>query len=209
MQTHWPLLESRPRHGLFFAVMVPVPVADLLASIFDSFRKTYPFGKHRIPNDRLHMSLATMYLGDHLPDTIIDASLRTGDAVQFDKFDIVMNRALSFRNKRARKPFVITADAHTSPTANYLVRQIRHASLLITGRKTDRPGTITPHITLIWDRLCVPEHFITPISLPVREIALVHSHIGQSRYDVLMRWPLGQSGQSTGQQGWPTTRRMR
>jgi 2'-5' RNA ligase len=49
----------------------------------------------------------------------------------------------------------------------------------------------TPHITLLYDACGIAEHAIAPVRWTVRELALVHSLRGRSRYVVLGRWPLG------------------
>lgn len=170
--------------------MVPGPVAEIIGSTFDRFREMYPFRKDRIANDRLHMSLASMHAGHRLPDRVIDTSLRIGDAIQFAGFDIALDRALSFHNRSARNPFVIAASTSASCAVNQLARQIRQSAAQMTGCRVNQGGTITPHVSVVWDRLLVPEHAIEPIKLPGREVALVHSYIGQSRYEILRRWPL-------------------
>ena len=47
-----------------------------------------------------------------------------------------------------------------------------------------------PHMTLLYDTRMVAERPIEPMRLTVRDFALVHSLVGQSRYIELARWPL-------------------
>ncbi|MGN6115027.1 MAG: RNA 2',3'-cyclic phosphodiesterase, partial [Nitrobacter sp.] len=47
-----------------------------------------------------------------------------------------------------------------------------------------------PHMTLLYDRRMVAEQAIEPVYLTVRDFALVHSLVPQSRHIELARWPL-------------------
>ena len=47
-----------------------------------------------------------------------------------------------------------------------------------------------PHMTLLYDRRMVAERAIEPVYLTVRDFALVHSLVPQSRHMELARWPL-------------------
>ena len=45
-------------------------------------------------------------------------------------------------------------------------------------------------MTLLYDRRMVAEQAVEPVHLTVREFALVHSLVRQSRHIELARWPL-------------------
>ena len=182
--------SPRPTHGLFFAIMAPPEVSGKISDTFRTFRNQYPFRKGMIAGNRLHMSLVPMFAGDRLPDDIIRTSTTIGSAIRFLEFNVVFDTALSFRNRREERPFVIVADRETSQTVNSLVHQIQNICCILSGSRGSRNRSITPHITVAWDRLSVPARAIEPIVLPAEEIALVHSHIGKSRYDILASWPL-------------------
>ena len=47
-----------------------------------------------------------------------------------------------------------------------------------------------PNMTLLYDRRMVAEQAVEPVHLTVREFALVHSLVRQSRHIELARWPL-------------------
>ncbi|MGO1078693.1 2'-5' RNA ligase family protein [Inquilinus sp. CA228] len=48
-----------------------------------------------------------------------------------------------------------------------------------------------PHLTLLYDRKVIPETPLDePITITVRDFALIHSLYGHTQYDVLGRWPL-------------------
>ena len=53
-----------------------------------------------------------------------------------------------------------------------------------------RLSSFTPHLTLIWDEKLIEPHEIRSMTWTVREFALIRSFVGQSRYEILARWPL-------------------
>ncbi len=124
-----------------------------------------------------------------MSERIVSDAKKVGSAIRFVAFELVMDRVLSFRNRQTDKPLVIAASAQSSLRANELVHEIRNISSILTG-SYPRNRRITPHLTLAWDRYSIPEETIEPLYFPVSEIALIHSHVGQSRYDILGRWPL-------------------
>lgn len=184
------LVHLKPKHSLFFAIMIPPLEADMISELFHHLRIRYPIQQKQIPSKRLHVSLFPIHAADSLPETIVQKSLLTGNAIRFVEFDLSLNKVLSYRHKQEEKPLVLAADMASSRTTNRLVDHIQHTLSILSGTPTYRTAHINPHVTLVWDRLSVPEHTVPSITLPVREVALVHSHIGNSRYDVLGRWPL-------------------
>jgi 2'-5' RNA ligase len=48
----------------------------------------------------------------------------------------------------------------------------------------------TPHMTLFYGPTPIPLLDIEPIRFAVREVVLIHSERGLSRYNVIDRWPL-------------------
>ncbi len=61
------------------------------------------------------------------------------------------------------------------------------ADALIVGR---REPIIKPHVTMLRDRRATPTEFITPVRWWVREFVLIDSLYGESRHEILGRWPL-------------------
>ncbi len=182
------MLEPRPAHGLFFAVMVPMQVRHEIAACFMDFQGRYPFLSRPIGAERLHLSLNAIFIGDLLPDQVIELSKRVGSSIRFEQFQIRLDKALTYRNRKTKKPFVLAASDATD--VSQLGEHITEAFDILSGQQTRGARPISPHVTLVWDEIMVPEQPIVPVMIPVREVSLVHSHIGQSRYDILARWPL-------------------
>lgn len=179
-----------PRHNLFFAIMPPLPIAKEVSDLFDNLGMPLSVCEKKTSVSRLHLTLLSIYAAHYLPERVTQRALLTGSAIRFVEFDIVLDRVLTFRNRRVKQPLVLAANTETSLSANKLAEQIRQTFSILSGICLPRTGRITPHITLAWDSLLVPEQSVPPTTLPVREIALVHSHVGESRYDILGRWKL-------------------
>ena len=177
------------KHRLFFAIMIQGRVRTEIASRFEPFQACYEFQSTPIPSERLHLSLYALFAGDCIPEPVAKLAERAGGATRCEKFEITLTRALSFRNTRGKKPFVFGAPSEAG-SVNQLSRRIAGALNALSGSKVHKAQVNTPHVTLIWDPVIISEQRISPIIMPVREFALVHSYVGQSRYDILGRWPL-------------------
>lgn len=190
LSTDWTHMKRRPAHNLFFAIPVPGSLEEDISNMFENLKQRYLARAAQMHTPRLHVSLFRVFAGDTLPERIVELARLVGGAVRFAEFDMVLNRTLSFRSIQTEKPLVLVTDADSAHSVNRLADRITEAFTALSGVKTPRTGSFTPHLTLVWHRMTVPEQPITPIRLPVREIALIHSHVGKSRYDVLGRWEL-------------------
>ncbi len=183
-------VKRRPAHNLFFAILVPCSLEEDISNVFENLKRRYQARAAQMQTSRLHVSLFRVFAGDSLPERIVELSRLAGGATRFAEFDMVLNRTLSFRSIQTEKPLVLAADADSALSVKRLADRITEAFAALSGLKAPRTGSLTPHLTLVWHRMTVPEQPIDPIRLPVREIALIHSHVGKSRYDVLGRWEL-------------------
>lgn len=181
--------KAAGRHNLFFAVMVPSEHSAEFTGRFQNFQKIYPFRGKPIGADRLHLSVYAAYRGDDLPNEVVQVAIQTGDAIRFAPFSLSFDTALTYRNRRSKMPFVLAAKENTE-AVNGLRLQIGSAYSRKRGGASYRHRPISPHVTLIWDNIIVPTQQIEPVSMIVQEFALVDSHIGKSRYEIVRRWPL-------------------
>ena len=161
---------AMPKNGLFFGIMIPHTESQKFAACFQSFRRTYRFTNKPIGSDRLHISLYSVYAGDELSEAEVQTAIRVGDAIRFGPFPVTFDRALTYRNAKLKMPFVLAAPDSADPI-NGLRFQL--------GRKHSR--------LIVWDQISVPENSIEPLTIIVQEFALVRSHIGFGKYDILNR----------------------
>lgn len=103
-------------------------------------------------------------------------------------FDVTFNHVLSFRSKRERPLVLINPEGNAG--LDRLNQQLI-MRLIPRGLARRRDFKRIPHITLLYDDLNVPEQPIRPVSWTVREVALVLSHVGETKYDRIATWKLG------------------
>ncbi len=139
-----------------------------------------------IAPERLHVSLLSFDPSDEEVQRIQAGA----GAFRFPPFELTFDVALSFRNRRATCPFVLTCEHKGSVHAFHAAV---HAWFSEGGEKSKKPS-FTPHMTLVWDQKMIPKYVLErPLSWTVRDFALIRSHVGKSRYDILGRWPLLES----------------
>ncbi|MGE6697266.1 2'-5' RNA ligase family protein [Hyphomonas sp. NPDC076900] len=176
-------------HNLFFAVMAPPCAHPFLAEKSAQFRGRYAMRGAPITPDRWHISLHHIFRGPLLPPKVIESSTIIGKALRFEQFELKLGRVMSYQNHRRKKPFVVCTH-QPSTHMDRLARLMGEAFIVLSGTPPRAARRISPHITLAWDRVIVPPQAIDPITIPVTEIALIHSHVGHSRYEFLGRWAL-------------------
>jgi 2'-5' RNA ligase len=149
--------------------------------------------RHRVAGrlqaaSRLHVSLYS--LGKHagLPPRLLDIATRAGEAVRAAPFELTFDRFVSFKS-RGKPPLVLLCD---SGKAELMALQYKlGAALGNTGLNISSRSNFEPHCTLLYGRRSVPATRLEqPVTWQVRELALVHSLIGQGIYLHPGRWPL-------------------
>jgi 2'-5' RNA ligase len=138
--------------------------------------------------DRLHISLKGM--GTCAEPAAHDARRALGamSAVRRPPFRVAFNRAAAFGRGDGR---VLVLRGDEGVLGVDLLRAEIHAALAGIGLAAPRAGPFEAHLTLVrgWD--ATPETFIAPITWTVREFVLIHSYVGETRYEIAGRFPLG------------------
>jgi 2'-5' RNA ligase len=180
----------RPKYRLFLGTF---PDADAVRSICvlqnelrDRFALT---GKFR-PSHILHVTLH--HLGDHAerPERIIQ-KVREACPAALERqasFDVTFDRIRSFPGRPGNLPLVLV-----KPDGNAeLMKLHRRLITALAAHRLAAPRDLqfVPHVTLLYDRLSVPEHPAPPIGWRLREIRLILSHLGQTRYEPVQTWTL-------------------
>lgn len=140
--------------------------------------------------DGLHILLCPMGKPERLRKPLEIALLEAGEAVQAACFDITLDTAMRFTARDGQFPFVLCADTDTTQSALQLRKAVAaeqaRAGLQVTG-----VSSYLPHVVLIESHAIEAiEDAITPIQWTAREFVLIRSFFGQSRYQVIGRWPL-------------------
>jgi 2'-5' RNA ligase len=177
-----------PLDNVFFAYRLAPEAFSPVAHIRDELRNQYGLRGAVISPQRLHVTLLHVCECDGLPDELIEAVCRAAASVAMPPFDVVFDRVMSFRNRQNKKPLVLLTCGDNTALAGLRKSLCEAMSAAGIGRRMS--SQFVPHMTLLYDRRMVAERAVEPMHLTVRDFALVHSLVRQSRHIELARWPL-------------------
>lgn len=146
-------------------------------------------GKFR-PREILH---TTLHHIDDYPEVPHGVAKLAGEAcaaatANQSPVEVAYDQVKSFRGRPGNQPFVLVApDGNTG-----LMDLHRRLITELTRRGLAKPADFkfVPHVTLLYDRLNVPEQPIERVAWTAREIVLVLSYIGETRYERIQSWGL-------------------
>lgn len=170
---------------LFFAVRPPAALASEITRLALRAKDLFGLKGAPIPAERLHVTLA--YLGLHTADLVAIAE-KAAAALAARPIEITFDRMASFKGKPGNHPLVLQGGAVLTGL-RFLQRQLA-LELKRVGLASAAKASFMPHLTLLYDRVVVPDTPIDPVSWTVRELVLVQSLVGQGRHIDLKAWPL-------------------
>lgn len=182
--------ESRPRpsvappqHTWFFALRPEAADAARLDAFAERLLASHGVTGKRVGPERLHITLELV--GHDSDAKVVEAACRAADAVHFPVMDARFEAAVTFSAPSG--PFVLLGGGGLDG-----VRELRTALGCAMAEHGFTPQrAYEPHMTLGYDpRHRVERIAIDPIGFRIAEFALVKSHIGLSRHEVLRVWPL-------------------
>lgn len=176
--------------GFFFALLPDDAARASIAAISERFRKSHRVDGSAVDPQDFHVALCPMGSPDR-PLLSIETSLVAAAAqVKATAFGLSLDSAMRFSLKDSLFPFVLCVD----PNATTSLLQLRQ-SLATAQRHVGLPvggvSSYMPHVTLLQGHAIDPiQEAIVPISWQVRDFVLIRSFFGQSRHEVVQRWPL-------------------
>lgn len=176
------------RGNLFIAILAPPQVQTKILDVAIHDCHIYSLAGHFVPLECLHISLAGIveFESELPPVEYVEAAMYVAGRIQMQPFEVTLDRTANFSGRDGRSPYVLTVGyGKDKVTELHLLLAMQLRKMGIRFR-----SSYNPHVTMLYDRVRPPPHEIAPISWSVGEFALVHSHVGQSRYTVLKRWPL-------------------
>jgi RNA 2',3'-cyclic 3'-phosphodiesterase len=180
-----PNLVVSPRtENLFLAILPDSAAAFRIRRIAFSSRVEHNLSGRVLDTARLHLSLHSLgpSVGDLTDYVSRCRELFAPLAATIAPFEIVVDRALSFKTRLDKLPFVLRSATRNSALMNL------YSSL---AEPFARPkGTFTPHVTVLYDPKSIDEHPVEPVSWIASEVVLVRSLVGQGIHEHLARWPL-------------------
>jgi len=182
------------RHRLFFAAMPDPATAARAAQVAESLRGAMHVNARPLRTERLHVSLCA--LGDfvQLPDAVVARARAAAAAIDAPPFGVTFDRVGSFNGRDGHWPWVLTGSDGTNELIGFeqrLARVLKAAGLV---RRTR--ARFTPHLTLLYGETRIDPRAIEPVAWTVREFLLIHSWLGETRYDVAGRWSLPGGGRT-------------
>lgn len=173
---------------LFFALFPDDAARAAIARLADEVGRQHGLRGAALKRERFHITLH--HLGDYagLPAAVVEGAQRAAAHVVATPFDVVFDRVKSFAGRAQKKPCVLVG-AQGDTKLQRLRRQLGEC-LIEAGLGKHVTREFTPHVTLRYERILVPEQPVAPIAWTVREFALVHSLLGRTEHRIVQRWTL-------------------
>lgn len=179
---------ARPTDRLFFALFPDAATARQAGELAAALRAQHGLTGKPLLVERMHVTLC--HLGDFvgLQPGLVDGACRAAEALHEPAFDVRLERVGSFVGRPARLPLVALGDDGVQALRAFQARLDQ--ALRRHGALRGGAGSFVPHLTLLYDDRRVPQQAIEPLQWRATGFALVHSLLGQTRYQILGRWPL-------------------
>ena len=182
--------------NMFFALLPDEESKAEIIRIGERFVKSHRLGGSAVDSDRLHVTLTPIGKPDRLRQPLEGALLAAAESVRMKAFDVTLDSAMRFSNAGSdwRFPFVLCADVATTQLALGLRKALAQAQYA-QGLFVPGVSSYMPHVTLLYGQgIEAIEQPIPPISWRAREFVLIRSFFGQSKHEVMGRWPLELAG---------------
>jgi 2'-5' RNA ligase len=161
-----------------------------IVGVGERFRKSHRVSGSPVGTDDLHLSLCPMGKPERLRQPLESALLAAAGEVRAMGFVATLDSAMRFSAKDGQFPFVLCADTATTASALQLRKAIAAAQARV-GLQVGGVSSFLPHVALLQGHAVdTIEESITLIHWHVHEFVLIRSFFGQSRYEVIGRWPL-------------------
>jgi 2'-5' RNA ligase len=172
--------QSAPPHAFFFALRPSAADAARIDAFSEKLLAEYGVRGKRLAPERLHISL------DEVNASMVEAACLAADTVCLPAIEVCFDAAMTFSAGA-----VVLAGAKGAAGLNG-VRQLRTTlgcAMADRGFKLRR--SYEPHMTLAYDsRNQLAPMTIEPIAFPLTEFALVKSHVGRTRHEIIRTWTL-------------------
>lgn len=179
---------ARPTDRLFFALFPDAATARQACGLAAELRAQHGLAGKPLQAERVHVTLC--HLGDFvgLQPSLVEGARRAAESLDEPAFDVRLERVGSFVGQPSRLPLVALGDDGVQALKAFQARLDQ--ALRRQGVLRGSPGHFVPHLTLLYDDRRVPQQPIEPLQWRATDFALVRSLLGQTRYELLGRWPL-------------------
>lgn len=186
-----PKMSRRHDEGPVSQRLIAVAFPDLYACedlhrLARSACATFKLSGKPFPLKRYHLSLCCFKEEMNVPAYWVEwareecARIASGTP----PFEMTLDQQMSLSETAERKPLVM-CPTKRSQTLTEMFSDFYPAL----GEKQRAPQ-MTPHVTLLYDPQSVTPRAVEPVNWTIKEIALLISHVGQSRYEPIERFLL-------------------
>jgi 2'-5' RNA ligase len=166
-----------------------------MAGVGERFRKTHRIGGTPVGIDSLHLTLCPMGKPERLRQPLEQALLAAGDEVHEQGFLATFDAAMRFTARDGQFPFVLCADSATAE-ATLGLRKAIAAGQARAGLQVNGVSSFLPHVSLLHGAAIEAiEESVVPIQWRACEFVLIRSFFGESRFEVVGRWPLAEASE--------------
>ncbi len=183
-----PGLEPRPEgvQVVYFALRPDAHAACEARQRAWELKRRHRLRGRPIPPERLHISLVGV--GDRPAGVILRAAERAAARVSSDAFPLQLAQAAGYGGRRGSHALVL-AGGEGGEFVEALRRELCSA-LRAEGVRPPADRPFSPHLTLLYAQRRIAGEWIEPVSWRVDNFALIRSHFGQGRHEILGRWSL-------------------
>jgi 2'-5' RNA ligase len=184
-----------PKYCLFLAVFPDSRTAQSIINLGNAFRQNYELRGKLRPQTHLHVSLYHIGNTNHVSDKLVEVVSRVCKPVASicRPFEISFDRVFSFRGTSVNHPLVLAHEDSGNDGVKNLQKSIHAEFAKYTG-SGGRISKIKPHVTLLYDKQEIDAKHIEPVHWTVKEIVLIRSEVGATKYHRLGNWILEDSG---------------
>jgi RNA 2',3'-cyclic 3'-phosphodiesterase len=187
------LHAHKPTDGThFFFALKPDDKATVeMARICERFRKSHRLIGSPVEADEFQLALVDVGRPERLQQSLESALVAAAETVSVKGFEVSLDSAVRLSAaKDGNFPFVLCADNTSSGWAMKLRVAIAEAQRRF-GLQVLGASNYLPHVTLLrGNAIDTVEESIPPIRWNAHEFVLIRSFFGQSRHEVIGRWPL-------------------
>jgi 2'-5' RNA ligase len=176
------------QHRYFFALQPPPLATDEIVRLTEALRRRRRGLGAPMGRGRHHVSLVSLGVDDRPLDAWSRRAAAAVTAVRRPAFRLAFNRIAAFAGGGGKRALVLRGDEGVLGVD--LLRADIQAALCAAGLARRREQPFEAHLTLVRGPDDAPETFIAPISWVAREFVLIHSYVGEGRYEIAGRFPL-------------------
>lgn len=180
----------------FFALLPDECARATMLGVGERFRKSHRVFGAPVGSDNLHMTLCPMGKPERLRLPLEAALLAAAEEVREASFMITLDAVMRFTARDGQFPFVLCSDSATTDAALGLRKAVAAAQSRV-GLQVSGVSSFLPHVSLLHGAgIDAIEEAVVPIQWQATEFVLIRSFFGESRFEVIGRWPLANRARS-------------